>query len=190
MLSLPRSDDEKVIIPLAPDAANTFAEWIVDNDADIRESAGLYASWAGKARGLVLQMALVIEYLAWADGGDREPVTVCEASVVKAMALVDEFLKPHARRVFGDAALAPVEKHAATLARYICKTSAQRINARDVRRESGIPGLNIAADVDAATEALCEAGWLRPAPLRAGGSPGRRSKDFLVNPAVHGVSHA
>ncbi len=189
LAGLSSAGGERVYVPLAPDAADSFAEWIADNDADIRESAGLYASWAGKARGLVLRLGLVLEYLAWADGDTPEPRAVSKASVLKAVGLLERYLKPHARRVFGDAALAPVEKHAATLARHICKIGAQRINARDVRREAGIPGLKVAADVDAATEALCEAGWLRPAPARSGGSAGRGSKDFLVNPSVHGAGN-
>lgn len=189
LAGLNRSGDDKVYMPLAPDAADLFADWIGGNDTDIQESAGLYASWAGKTRGLVLRLALVLEFLAWADGDNREPRAVSKTAVLKAVALLERYLKPHARRVFGDAALAPVEKHAATLARHIRKTGAQRINARDIRRESGLPGLKVAADVDAATDALCEAGWLRMAPMRIGGTPGRASKDFLVNPAVHGGDH-
>jgi len=71
------------------------------------------------------------------------------------------------------------------LARYILKAKAQRINARDIRRSSGIATLKVAGDVDAAIEALAEAGWLRDGKQRQGDSPGRQSKDYLVNPGVH-----
>jgi len=181
-----RASDDVVVIPLDPAAADIFETWISENDADVREAAGLYASFAGKARGLTLRLSLVLEYLAWADGGGREPTTVSVPSLVNALKLVEDFLKPHARRVFGDAALAPVEKDAAALARYIVKQGAERINARDIQRNSALPTLKRRDDVEAATEALIEANWLREAPSRQGDTPGKQRKDFLVNPAVHG----
>jgi hypothetical protein len=181
-----RASDDVVVIPLDPAAADIFETWISENDADVREAAGLYASFAGKARGLTLRLSLVLEYLAWADGGKREPTTVSVPSLVNALKLVEDFLKPHARRVFGDAALAPVEKDAAALARYIVKQGSQRINARDIQRNSALPTLKRRDDVEAATEALIEANWLREAPSRQGDTPGKQRKDFLVNPAVHG----
>lgn len=181
-----RASDETVTLPLVPEAAKFFEDWIAENDADVREAAGLYASFAGKARGLALRLALVLEYLAWADTAGKEPETVSVASLVKALKLVEDFLKPHARRVFGDAALAPVEKDAAALARFIVKQKLERINARDVQRNSALPTLKKREDVEQATEALMEANWLREAPSRQGDTPGKQRKDFLVNPAVHG----
>ncbi len=187
LLDLHRPADDLVVVPLDADAADLFAEWIADNDKDVREGAGLYASWAGKARGLVLRLGLVLEYLAWADAGGREPSSVSVVSIANAMMLVEDFLKPHARRVFGDAALAPVEKHAAALARFIVAERLERINGREIQRNAKLPTLKGRQDVEAATEALIEAGWLREAPTRAGSAPGRQRNDFLVNPNVHGV---
>lgn len=181
---------DRIVLPLEPAASDIFEQWITENDADVRNAAGLFASFCGKLRGLAMRIALVLEYLAWADGADREPSTVSVASVVKALGLVDDFLKPHARRVFGDAALPPVEKDAAALARHISKGRLERINARDVQRDSTLPTLKTRQDVEAAIEALGEAGWLRDAPSRQGGTTGRQRKDHLVNPAVHGAANA
>ncbi|MEN2748212.1 DUF3987 domain-containing protein [Sphingomonas sp. T9W2] len=187
LLDVYRPEGEMVVIPLTPEAADLFAEWIPDNDKDVREGAGLYASWAGKARGLVLRLGLVLEYLTWADGNGREPSSVSVQSINNALRFVEDFLKPHARRVFGDAALAPVEKHAAALARFIVAGRLERINARDIQRNAKLPTLKTAQDVEGATEALTDAGWLREAPTRSGSAPGRQRRDYLVNPAVHGV---
>jgi hypothetical protein len=185
-----RPATEQVIIPLEPRAADIFEQWIAENDEDVRQGAGLYASWAGKARGLALRLSLVLEFLGWADSDGREPATVSVQSIVNALRLIDDFLKPHARRVFGDAALPPVEKDAAALARFILKEGLQRVNARDIQRKSSLPTLKCKQDVEAATEALMDAGWLRDAPSRQGEAPGRQRKDYLVNPAVHGGPHA
>lgn len=127
---------ETVTIPFAPQAADILEEWIGENNVDTDASAGLYASWAGKARGLALRLALTLEYLTWADAGGREPSCVSVPSLTNALTLIEDYLKLHARRVFGDAALPPVEKDAAALSRFIVKERLERINAREVQRNT------------------------------------------------------
>ncbi|TCP36535.1 DUF3987 domain-containing protein [Sphingomonas sp. BK235] len=179
---------EARVILLATDAADVFEAWIRDNDEAVREASSLYKGFVGKLRGMVLRLALVAELLSWAATGDREPTTITLRTIVAVLEFVDDYAKPSAIRVFGDAALPEAERNAAALGRYILKTKAERINARDVRRTSGIATLKAVPEVEAATEALTEAGWLRPAPHRNGEAIGRPSKDFLVNPAVHEAS--
>jgi hypothetical protein len=99
---------------------------------------------------------------------------------------VDEYAKPSALRVYGDAALPLVERHAATLARYIVKHGLRKFNARKLRREAGLPGMKEAEPFNAAVSFLIEADWLRDDGHRAADNAGRRSSDFLVNPGVHG----
>jgi hypothetical protein len=182
--------DETVrALPLSTEAASMFEQWIDENDSDVRDNTGLYAALLGKLRGRVLRLALVLEMLAWADRGGVEPVTVSTATLTKAMVLVEDYLKPHARRTFGDAALPQVDKDAREVARFIVKAAAERVNARDMRRDPAI-GFNDSSRMDAAVEALEEAGWLRAAPLRIGGTAGRGRKDYLVNPSVHGGASA
>lgn len=189
----PQRDEEgnasAIVLMLSEAAATIFEEWIRDNDGAVREAAGLYKGFLGKLRGVVLRLALVAELLAWAAGNAHEPTTISAATLVGVLGFVDDYAKPSAVRVFGDAALPLSERNAAALGKHILKTQAPRINARDIRRTSGIATLKIAADVDAAAEALVEAGWLRAAPSRAGDRPGQATKDFLVNPAVHEVAN-
>ncbi|MDP1026301.1 DUF3987 domain-containing protein [Sphingomonas sp. KR1UV-12] len=175
-----------VVLMLNDAAALIFEEWIRDNDLAIKEASGLYKGFLGKLRGIVLRLALVAELIAWAAGDGREPTAIRPETLVAVLGFVEDYAKPSALRVFGDAALPPSERNAAALGRHILKTGAQRINARDVQRGSGIPSLKVAADVEGATDALVEAGWLRPMPMRDGDTPGKARKDFLVNPAVHG----
>ncbi len=191
-IDAPRHEDGRYdprVLLLADDAADVFEAWVRDNDAAVREAASLYKGFVGKLRGTVLRLALVVELMGWAANGGREPDTIRLETLVAVLGFVDDYAKPSALRVFGDAALPEEERNAAALARYIRKTKAQQINARDIRRSSGIATLKVAADVEAATEALTEAGWLRPAPSREGDTPGRSSKNFIVNPAVHEVGN-
>lgn len=177
---------EPRVLLLADDAADVFEAWTRDNDEAVREAHSLYKGFIGKLRGMVLRLALVVELLAWAAKGGREPDTISYQTLTAVLGFVDDYAKPSALRVFGDAALPEAERNAAALARYILKTNAQRINARDVQRCTSLPTLKVAADVDAATDALIEAGWLRSSPSRQGEGVGKQRKDYSVNPAVHG----
>lgn len=191
-LDAPLTEDGRVephVLMLADDAADVFEAWVRDNDDAVREASSLYKGFVGKLRGMVLRLSLVTELLTWAAGANVEPATISLSTLVAVLNFVDTYAKPSAVRVFGDAALPEAERNAAALGRHILKTGAQRINARDVRRNSGIATLKATPEMDAATEALVEANWLRPAPARASDTPGRTSKDFLVNPAVHGAAH-
>ncbi len=181
------ADAEAEIVRLDADAADIFEAWIRDGQAASADAAPLYKGFLGKLRGTALRVALVAQHLGWAADASPSPAptTISAATMVSVLDFIDSYAKPAALRVFGDAALPVSERNAALLARFIVRTKAQRINARDVRRSSGISTLKQAQDVDAATEALVEADWLRSAPARSGSSPGRASKDFIVNPAVH-----
>lgn len=190
LLGLQPARDEEgravAIVLMLNDAAGAiFEEWIRDNDAVIGEAAGLYKGFLGKLRGMVLRLSLVVELIDWAASDRREPAGIRAETLTAVLGFIEDYAKPSAVRVFGDAALPLSERNAAALARHILKTKAQRINLRDVRRESGIATLKIAADVEAATESLVEAGWLRGIGERAGDTPGKPRKDYLVNPMVH-----
>jgi hypothetical protein len=190
-LDAPRNDDGQIeprVLLLAEDAADVFEAWVRDNDEAVREASALYKGFVGKLRGMVLRLSLVAELMGWAANGAREPATISLQTLVAVLGFVDDYAKPSALRVFGDAALPEVERNAAALARYILKIGAERINAREIQRSSGIATLKVAGDVEMATEALVDAGWLRSMPSRDGDTPGKPRKDFLVNPAVHGAA--
>lgn len=182
--SLVTLTNEPVILRLEPVAADVLEAWISENDAQVRQAAGLYAGWLGKARGFALRLSMVLELLGWATGTGPEPNHVSVAALNAALTLLEDYLKPHARRALADASLPKVEQQAAALARHIRGNGLTRVNLRDVRRDPSTPSLKVAEDVEAAAQALVEADWLRPAPSRVGGSAGRAKKDFEVNPAA------
>lgn len=184
------TNDSGSIVPevllLDPNAGDIFEAWIRNNDDAGAEAAGLYKGFLGKLRGMVLRLALVAELLAWAKHGGREPDNIKATTLVTVLEFVDSYAKPSALRVFGDAALPKDRRNAAQLAKLIVKNRWERINARDIDRRGLLEKAENNADVEAAVEALIEADWLRPAPVRLGPTKGRPRKDFLVNPAVHG----
>jgi len=176
-----------ILVPLAPLAVDLFEQWGRENDRGVEDAGSLYKGFCGKLKGMVLRLALVAEYLAWASGSGPEPTSISADTIGTVVDFVDGYAKPTALRVFGDAALPVVERNAAVLARYILRTKPRKINARDVRRSAGLPGLKEAQAVNDAFAALVDADWLTPAPNRSGDTPGRQSSDYIVNPTVHEV---
>lgn len=181
--------DTAVTLPLSDSAADIFEAWENDNAAVDDDASSLLKSFIGKMDGTVLRLALVAELSAWAFRGGPEPTEVSAGSLIAAAAWVDDYAKPMAERVYGDAALPEVERNAATLARHIRKAGLRRINKRDLKRsphKSSLPNLRDQQAMDAAVQFLVDAGWLMETSSREGDTPGQQRKDYSVNPAVHG----
>ena len=67
------------------------------------------------------------------------PSRITIQAVHAAAALIEDYFKPMAERVFGDAALPEADRLAATLARWILKERPKVVNARDLRRKARLP---------------------------------------------------
>ncbi len=171
-------------VRLSGEAADLFQEWRLANHHDDIDAFGMYASHIGKLPGLTLRLALVLEYLKWSETERPEPETIGTEAIGYAAHLVDEYFKPMALRVYGDAALPEAEHHAARIARRIIKNRPTIVNAREIRREWRIPGLSASAKITDALDVLADADILRPAPSRQGDTPGRSRSDFDVNPRL------
>jgi hypothetical protein len=168
---------------LSEAAADQLEAFASEMKARAEEASGLFAGTLGKARGHVLRLSLVLEYLWWSGEPSRtEPAAVTERALIAAAGLVDGYFVPMAERVYGDAAIPVSERGAMALARYLRKAGLVQFNAREVRRDIG-GMLRDPPAMDAACHVLAEAGLIRSKPLRASGA-GRKPKDFDVNPLV------
>lgn len=172
-------------VPFAETAAAIFDKWRTEHYHESEATGGKLAGHYGKYPGVVVRLALVMEFLWWAAGdGDPCPEVITDAAVAGAIRLVEDYFKPMARRCYGDAALPMKERNGATLARWIM---AQRlgkpsnINIREIYRSAGLPGLRAKEVVEEAAAFLVESGWLRPAQRRG---PGRPAGDYDVNPRI------
>ena len=163
-------------------AADEFHDWREAHAHDAGGISGLIESAWGKLPGLLLRLAMTLELGAWSvePVGTPEPAEVSHASILRAIGLVETYLKPMSERVYGDAAVPLTERHAMTLARWIAHKHMARINARDVKRSAGLPGLRDMPAVEAALAVLVDANWVRT-DSETGGRP---RKDYLVNPKV------
>jgi hypothetical protein len=173
-------------VQLVEDALPLLEEFARDLQRRQTEAGGLLRSAFGKGRGLALRLALVLEYLWWcgATGIDAPPAAISTKAFAAAAALLDRYFLPMAARVYGDAAAAPGDRHAATIARWILKTRPNLLNARDIRRKARLPGLSVPENVRLALAALVEADWIVLIRKSSGTGGGRPREDYVVNPRV------
>lgn len=170
-------------------AADIFEDWIRENNEGLEDRSAIYQGFVGKMKGAVLRLALVAELVAWAWAGGNEPKSISATTLGCALDFVDAYVKPTARRVFGEAALPPVERNAALLLRYLRKQEMRSFNARLLKRsphKANLPGLGDAASMNDALGLLVDGGWLMSDGHREGGSTGRGTSDYIVNPALFG----
>jgi hypothetical protein len=180
-------EDEKprpVLVPLDAKALTAIKRFGGTAQTEQEAAAGLMRSAWGKARGHVLRLALVLEFLWWCaiDGIDEPPRDIGADAIEAAITLVREYFMPMAERVYGDASATAVERHAAMLARWILKTRADEVYVRDMLRNNRLAGMTTADAIHDAAQALVEADWLAPPTLS--GDQGRRREAYRVNPRV------
>lgn len=187
-------DPRPIVCSLTPDAAIIFEGWWGRGRAAATHHAGCFGAWLGKAGGLALRLALVLEYLRWcaqsaansAISANGFPKEVGLDALQSAIQLVDEWAIPMARRAFGTAAISHDEADATALALWLKRNRCNQFNARDIRRSSGGPTgrLTKPHHMAAACKKLEEAGLIRFVGTRADSKPGRASLDYEVNPAL------
>jgi Protein of unknown function (DUF3987) len=148
--------------------------------------------------GMAVRLATILEHLHWC--GDNEqsaqpPTSISARATIAAIAILNEYAAPMARRCFGEAALPEVDRDTKVLAQWTRQqangpigpngTEVFAVNARDLRH-AGVLNTKEVARYEAAISELEAAGWLRPRPRRAGDNHGRRRKDWEVNPRLRG----
>ena len=175
-------------IPLEPEAADAFQPWWERTQWDAKlDVSGRVAGAIGKLDGIVLRLAMVLEYLSWSWGGSNseEPEQITIGSVNSAIQIIEEWVKPNLARVFNEAALPKVQQDATIVARWLRKQKPQPdvVNSRALRRTAGFPGPKDVKELDQALEVLVETHWLEQPPYD--GTPGRPKKDFKVNPVIY-----
>jgi hypothetical protein len=169
-------------IRLADDAQAVLVDF--GQQMQDREAAahGLLKSSIGKARGQALRLALVLEYLWWAEGDGAEPAQVTRGAMEAAAGLMDCYFLPMAARVLGDASIPEDERDARTLAAWIMEQRPEVVNVSAIRDDARLPGLRDSDAVKGACRFLVEAHWL--AEPERNGQGGRPRGDYRVNPAL------
>jgi hypothetical protein len=136
---------------------------------------------------VALRLAQTLEFLAWAWSwsNEPEPARIGIRSVLNALRIIDEWVRPNLERVFSEAALPPAVRDAIEVAGWLLRKKPEQINARDLRRQPGFTGPKEPKDLDAAIEVLVDARWLRQSSRPQQAGVGRPRKDFIVNSAIY-----
>ena len=176
------TSDRIPFLRFAADAQECFDAWRTRLEKKLRSDTEhpAFEAHLAKYRKVVPALALLI-HLA-----DRKTGPVSLDALNKAL-LWANYLEAHARRIYS-AVLRPDTAAARELAKHLQRGDLQkRFKLREVYRK-GWTGLSTKEDAEAATEILCDLGWIRlaaDAPVRASGTPGRgASPMFDVNPKI------
>lgn len=177
--------EENNMIPLirrlTESATDIFEPWWTNHQDN--EPEGRFCGWWGKVPGMTLRLSLILEYLEWSSlVGKDEPPHISEQAIINAITLSEDYLKPMARRAYGNVALSQDEKYAAIVARWIMDNKPDRINARIVQRTIGKASLPKPDNMRDACGLLIDANWLFPDFNRDGSHKGREKIEYLVNP--------
>lgn len=149
-------------------------------------AAGLLRSSYGKARGVALRMALVLQLLWWcgADGYEPPPTVISDAALEAATVWVGDYAIPMAERTFGDAACSQSDRNITTLARWIAQERPGEVHVRTMERQVRLAGLTTVDAIHATCKALIDAGWLLPRPPSTSPQGGRPREAYPVNAAL------
>jgi hypothetical protein len=181
---LRRLHDSPAVMVMDEAAKGTFGEWWKAHRTRTSHFDGPLAAFENKATGTTLRLAGVRSLIAWACREDDTlpPDTIGQEDVLAAITMVEDYLRPAARQIYGEAIVPGAEGGTRRLAGWLLQHRPQRFNARALYRGRAIRGLSTAEDMAEATEHLTRANWVRPA--RKPGKVGRPLSDFLVNPTV------
>ncbi len=174
-------------LKLSPDARDIFFAWCAEQHAKTNEAHGFMAGFLGKSKGTCARVALALELLDWAAttaGAPDGPEAISADAMERACILFADYFEPMARRVYADAALPEDERTAVALLKEIRQRGVRRFNARTAQREWGVPNLSTAAAMSAACTLLVEGDCVREVGREPGSGPGRKAKDYFVNPRL------
>lgn len=177
-----KSEDGIPFLRFTDDAQERFGAWRAELERKLRNDTEhpAFEAHLAKYRKLVPALSLLI-HLA-----DRKTGPVSLNALNKAL-LWAGYLEAHARRIYS-AVLRPDTAAARELAKHLQRGDLpDRFKLREIYRK-GWAGLASKEDAEAATEILCDLGWIRiaaDAPSRLPGVPGRAvSQKFEVNPKI------
>jgi hypothetical protein len=151
---------------------------------EIADENNGFSHHLGKYPSLFARLALIFHFL---EHGTEAPREVSKDIAVRVQRFIDEYLEPHARRLYGLVGAHKLQPCAARVAKWIREQRVERFYARDIRRK-GWKEFNRENDqslIDATLDFLEAHGWIRVDEKEATCRGGRPTREAIVNPRVH-----
>jgi len=167
-------------VPLASGALVLFEAFRRALDDAAAERDGREAAWWHKGAAAVLRVAGVLSFLAWSSmpADAPEPAHVSADVIRTATRLWQDYLWPHARAVFGTSRGEALQRHVATVRRWLVAEQPAEVSREEIRREVLSQAVD-AAGADAIIATLVAGGWLQPVD-RVAARPGRPARRWRV----------
>jgi Protein of unknown function (DUF3987) len=169
------------------EAQPIFVEWYTKNQLRIRKGnePPAFSAHLSKYAGLFARLAIVHHLVRYILGECKSPTLVETRTAAAVETFIDDYLEPHARRIYRHLGTDPIRDGAQLIARWIVDNpSMQQFTAREVRRH-GWSGLTAQPEVNLALDYLENvASWIRCTVNLPGPQGGRPSSIYLVNPLV------
>lgn len=169
-------------VPLAPEALAPFDAFACRLDAEADGPEGWAADWRDEGTSLVLRLAGVLTFLAWAAQPSRsaEPAYIPAVAIQAAIALWQDYLWPHAQAVLCAGGGSEPASHVRQVLQWLAAERPSEVSREQIRREALREAIN-AAGADKVIALLVERDCLRPVTYT---TAGRSRHRWQVNPAM------
>ncbi len=165
----------------ACDRLDTLRKYIREQES---KADGLLLSFLGKLPGMTIRLALVLSYLDWAIRPGEEVHQVSAEEFDRAALFVTSYALPMAQRAYANASLSKPERATHRLVAAIRDQGWERFTSREVLRLNR-SGLRKSGELNPALKALEEDDIIRLVERPSNPQGGRRSRLYIVNPAIH-----
>ena len=168
----------------ACDRLDTLRKYIREQES---KAEGLLLSFLSKLPGMTIRLALVLSYLDWAIRPGEEAHQVSAEEFDRAALFVTPYALPMAQRAYANASLSKPERAAHRLVDAIRDQRWERFTSREVLRLNR-SGLRKSGELNTALKALEENDIIRLVEQSSTPQGGRRSRLYIVNPAIYRTS--
>jgi hypothetical protein len=171
------------LVKFSPEAYSLFAEWYEEL---AKKQAGIEAPFKYhflKYPALLGRLSLVFHFLKH---GPQAPERVGEGTLKAVIRLIDRYLEPHARRLYGVVSANELFVGAQRIARWIVSSGVETFRIRDIQRRDWreFPRADARELIRRTLDYLEAKDWIRWEQVPTGPAGGQPTEQARVNPKV------
>jgi hypothetical protein len=162
-------------------AYSLFSRWYLRNIN--RHEEGAFRVHGGKYPALFARLAVTMHFMRY---GSEAPEEIGIETAQAVERLIDGYLEPHAKKMYGAITAHPALPGAVKIAKWLRDKPVEKFTARDVRRKNWAEFARERDEdaIGAALKLLDAYGWIRLDEKSSGAKGGRPTMIAIVNPLV------